>query len=1160
MDTVACPSCGEENPARFRLCGFCGTSLAPVPETIVCSGCGEENPSKFRLCGFCGTPLAAGSASVAPTGTAPGGHGGSTATSPAPPTSTRSRGSTPSAAGADHGVSLASTAGGDASPFGSLLAPARPQPAATAPILPAQEVRKFVTLVFTDLKDSTALTGSIDAEAMNEIKARYFSSMAVEIERYGGKVEKNIGDAIMAVFGLVRAHEDDALRAVRAAHSMQKVLAALNEDLERYYGVRITNRTGVNTGEIVANTDPNADQNLATGDAVNVTARLEQNAPAGEILIGEVTYELVRNHVEVERLELTLKGKPEPVPAFRLIDVRSEPVARVGAAAAPFVGREAEMDVLRGALTEVSTSRSARLVTVIGDAGVGKTRLITDFIGRVEDEASVFRGRCLAWGDGITFWPLVEIVRSAARISEDDSPEAARARIGALLATDDPDRDAIVDRVASAVGLSSSSHPVAELFWGARKLLESQAVERPLVIVIDDIHSAEATFIEFLDHVVESVRDRSILILCSARPELVDVHGEWLATAAVERVDLAPLGAADVEAMIDRLLAGVALSAETREKVVAAAEGNPLYIEQIVSLLRERDPGGDVVVPPTIAALLAERLDGLSREERAVVDPAAVIGLVFAGAAIAQLVPDQIRDEVDGHLAALDRKQFVHPLVSDADDAMFRFHHILVRDAAYQSLLKRARATLHERFVEWAEPVNRERGRETEFEEILGYHLEQAVRYRSELGPLDDQGRSIAVRAAAKLASAGRRAFARGDTPAACNLLRRAVALLPTDDPGRVELMGDLAYALMEEGRFDESRGVITESAAIAERLGDRRLAARSRIAARRLDVVLSELEGGIERAIADTTEAIQILVETGDEAGLARAWQLLMVIHGTTGAYDVAADAAKRVVEHARAAGDTRMASRGAMGYATTALLGPTPVSVALATCEGLVRDVTGDRKAESVILGVLAQMHAMSGDFDLARDLYRRAASSLADLGPSVTSATLSTESSRVEALAGDYPAAERELRRDDLALAAMGERYYRSTVDALLAQVLVAQDKLVEAEAFSRQAEDLADEDDVSSQVFWRTARARIFALTGQSEAGEALARQAVELARGTVDICLLGGALVDLAFVLERAGRQNEAEPPLREALQLFQRKEDRTSVQRVRSLLGEPAAV
>jgi tetratricopeptide (TPR) repeat protein len=284
------------------------------------------------------------------------------------------------------------------------------------------------------------------------------------------------------------------------------------------------------------------------------------------------------------------------------------------------------------------------------------------------------------------------------------------------------------------------------------------------------------------------------------------------------------------------------------------------------------------------------------------------------------------------------------------------------------------------------------------------------------------------------------------------------------------------------------------------------------------------------------------------------------MIIRGTTGAYDDAAEAAKQVVQHARAAGDSRQASRGAMGYATTALLGPTPVGEALATCEGLARDVAGDRKAESVILGVLAQLHAMNGEFGIARDLYRRAAASLADLGPSITSATLSTESSRVEALAGDYPAAERELRRDDLALAAMGERYYRSTVDALLAQVLVVQGKLEEGEAFSRQAEELADEDDVSSQVFWRCARARIYAATGRAEEGEALARQAVELARGTVDICLLGGALLDLADVLGQRGRQNEAEPPLREALQLFERKEDRTSVRRVRGLLGEPAAV
>jgi predicted ATPase len=390
----------------------------------------------------------------------------------------------------------------------------------------------------------------------------------------------------------------------------------------------------------------------------------------------------------------------------------------LAAAAAPFVGREAELDVLRGAYSEVIAKRIARLVAVIGDAGVGKTRLISDFMSNVRLEASIFRGRCLAYGDGITFWPLVEIVRSAARIGEDDSPVTARGRIAGLIPAADPDHDAIVDRVASAVGLSTSTHPVAELFWGVRKLLEAQAAKGPLVILIDDIHWAETTFLDLLDHLTESVRDAPLLLLCSARPEVADVHAEWLDSASLERIDLHPLGPAEVETMIDRLLAGTEVAADTKAKVIAAAEGNPLYIEQIVTMLRERVPstGDAVVVPPTISALLAARLDGLSRPERAVVDPAAVIGLTFPGAAITHLVPDAIRGDVGDHLVALDRKQFVHPVTTDANaeaDELFRFHHILVRDATYQGLLKRTRASLHERFVEWAEPVNRERGRET---------------------------------------------------------------------------------------------------------------------------------------------------------------------------------------------------------------------------------------------------------------------------------------------------------------------------------------------------------------------------------------------------------------------------------------------------------------
>jgi class 3 adenylate cyclase/tetratricopeptide (TPR) repeat protein len=1144
MDTILCPSCNEENPARFRLCGFCGTSLAPVPETIVCSGCGEENPSKFRLCGFCGTPLAAGSPV------------GSTATPPAAsgPLAPPAEPPIPATGGVSGGGSPAATAGGDAMPLGSLLAAAPARPATATPILPAQEVRKFVTLVFTDLKDSTALTGSIDAEAMNEIKARYFSSMAVEIERHGGKVEKNIGDAIMAVFGLIRAHEDDALRAVRAAFGMQRALARLNEDLERFYGVQITNRTGVNTGEIVANTDPDADQNLATGDAVNVAARLEQSAPAGEILIGEVTYELVRGHVDVERVELTLKGKPEPVPAYRLIDVRAIAPPETAASAAPFVGRETEMDLLRGAFAEVGSSRVARLVTVIGDAGVGKTRLISDFIGRVQAEATIFRGRCLSYGDGITFWPLVEIVRSAARIGEDDTAEIARARIATLLPSDEPDRDAIVDRVASAIGLSASSHPVAELFWGARKLLEAQAAERPVVILIDDIHSAEATFLDFLDHVVDSVRDAPILLLCSARPEIADVHGEWLASTPLGRIDLAPLGPADVEAMIERLLAGVELTLETREKVIAAAEGNPLYIEQIVTMLRERDPGGDVSVPPTIAALLAARLDALTRSERAVVDPAAVIGLVFPAAAIAQLVPDTLRPAVDDHLTALDRKQFVHPVDADAEDPAFRFHHILVRDAAYQSLLKRARATLHERFVEWAEPVNRDRGRETEFEEILGYHLEQAVRYRSELGPLDEQGRSIAERAADKLGSAGRRAFSRGDLPAAANLLRRGSMLLGPGSANRVQLLLDLGSVLLENGDFSGSLTAIDEARAAADELGNERLARHATVTRNIHTHLGTEVVGHSAETIAATEEQIAWFEAAEDHVGLTLAWRLIAAIHGTAGRYAEARVAIQRVIASARKTGDSRALNRGAIAFAVLSLHGDTPVPDAIAACEALSRDVAGDRKSEAVILGVRALLLAMTGQFAEARRLAATGRSMVVDLGPSITASTTSTESARIELQADDPAAAAALLERDLVELDALGERYFRSTIAGLHAHARLGMDDLDGAAASIELARSLADPDDTEAQVLWRSAQGRILARTGAADEAVAVATEATTLARETTDIALQAETLTDLGLVLLELGRRNDAEPPLREALALFAAKGMTVGTDRVEKLL------
>ena len=1064
---------------------------------VLCPSCGEENPAKFRLCGYCGTPLAQDAAD-APAASAPA----------APVVETR---------------------------------------------LPAREIRKTVTLLFTDLKDSTALTGSIDAEAMNEIKARYFSAMATQIRRHGGEVEKNVGDAIMAVFGRIRAREDDALRAVRAAHGMQAVLAELNDDFQRSYGVQIANRTGVNTGEIVANTDPTADQNLATGDAVNVAARLEQNAPPGEVLLGQVTHELVRHDVEVERLELALKGKPEPVPAYRLIDVRQ--TATPVHADTPLLGRDSEVQQLRQAYDVMAAERTPRLLTVTGEAGVGKSRLIADFMAGVAERAEVLRGRCLAYGDGITFWPLVEIVRSAAEIVDDDSGQDARTKIAALLPANDPDREAVIDRVASAIGLSTRDFPVTEIFWGARRVLEARTADRPVVVVVDDIHSAEATFLDLLTHLVESPTPRPILVLCSARPDVSSVHTDWWEATGHARIELSPLGAEAVESIIDELLGQVILSPRTRQRVITASQGNPLYVEQLVSMLRDRPAGDgdDVDMPPTIAALLSARLDALSGRERAVIEPASVIGVQFPAAAVHHLVPDPVRAGVASHLDSLRSKQFIQPTTQSGEDDAYRFHHVLVRDAAYQGLLKRARATLHEEFVAWAEPVNAERGRETEFEEILGYHLEQAVRYRRELGPLDDHGRDLAKRAATRLANAGMRALDRSDAPAAANLLGRSAELLDQRDPVRLELVPDLGEALMVLSRFDDAAALLSSALEVARELGDRRLEGRVRLRQLTLDLVGGEADEA--PALAEAEALLASLVELGDHGGAARAWRVLSLIHANAGHYDHIAEATQHLIEEGMASGEERLVRQGATGYAVASVLGTTHVTEALGTCERILGEVTGDRRAEAIVCGVLAQLRAMQGDFDAARAMYRKEVSLLADLGVSRESASTSIESALVEILAGDLHAAESHLRRDDALLAELGERYFRSTVAGMLGRVLLLRDNKADAEGFVVLAEALSEADDAHSQVLWRSARARLLADEAPDRALE-LALGAVDFAESTADLELRGDAWSDLGEVHASLGNADDAMKALEQALALYQRKGDATSAVRAGRRLDE----
>jgi tetratricopeptide (TPR) repeat protein len=536
------------------------------------------------------------------------------------------------------------------------------------------------------------------------------------------------------------------------------------------------------------------------------------------------------------------------------------------------------------------------------------------------------------------------------------------------------------------------------------------------------------------------------------------------------------------------------------------------------------------------------------------VDPGSVIGLTFALDAVTELVDDAARPRLGDDLDVLAGKQLVRRLPDE--EILYRFGHQIIRDTAYGSLLKRIRAMLHERFVTWAERVNRERGRELEFEEILGYHLEQAYHYRTELGVIDAAAREVADRAASKLSSAGRRALARSDMPAAAGLLARATALLPELDPLRIELLLDLSEVDIELGELEAAAVAVGEARSAAAQLSDQRLLARtslSRIFLR--NYAPSVMPGHSDDDATLVRDAMAALEEAGDHAGLARAWRVQAVLSSRAGRYDDVSSAAEHLIEHAAAAGEERLVARGASGYANQAVWSSQPVEELTTRIQGLLDQVHGDRKAEATIALSLAQLRAMEGQFDLARELYRRGQMLLRELGPSVSAMTTSIASAHVEVLAGDLAAAEAELRRDEADLAGLDERFYRSSIAGTLARVLLLAGKLDEAERFARVAEEIADPDDTDPQVLWRSVRSRLLALRGEPDEAIRLSDEAMDLVAQTEDIILKAEALVDRSSVLAAAGRTDAAGPALETAIGLYERKGDVISAGRVRRELG-----
>ena len=1027
------------------------------------------------------------------------------------------------------------------------------------PAAPAAEVRKTVTVVFSDVAGSTALGERLDPEALRRVMSRYFDAMRAILEGHGGTVEKFIGDAVMAVFGVPAVHEDDALRATRAAAEMRPALADLNKELERDHGVTISNRTGVNTGEVVVGA---GGQTFATGDAVNTAARLEQAAASGEILVGETTYRLVRDAVVAEEVAaVEAKGKAEPVLAWRLVSVHPSAEGIARRRDVPIVGRERELRLLREAFDRAVADRSCVLFTIFGAPGVGKSRLVEEFLGGLDAEA--LRGRCLPYGDGITYWPVVEMLTRAAGLSELDGPDEIRGKLRRLAGEGD-DGELVTERLAQLLGVAGATAAAEETFWAVRRLFESLARTRPLVVDLDDIQWAEPTLVDLIDHVADWTRDAPVLVLCSARPDLLDARPEWGGGKRnAASIDLEPLSAAETERLVAQLLPGV--PGEVADRVAGAAEGVPLFVEHLVAMLVEdgtltRDGDGwsvqgdlgSLAVPPTVSALIEARLERLPPEELAALELASVEGKTFHRGAVQALSPEGEASQVPGRLLALVRRDLIRPGESlFAGEDAFAFRNLLIRDAAYARISKEARAELHERYAGWLDGHTDRR--EGEFDEIVGYHLERAAHLRAEIAPGDERAGAVGRLAASRLGVAGRRAFDRGDLRAAVRLLGRADALLTPTSSERTPLLLDLGVALEREGRYDEAIDALVAAERLAREAGERSSIAR---AIARRQFVRSHIEGTPQTELESELEPLLPgLEEAGEDAAVAEVCAFLGVSLMWRGSNMRALELLERAEALAARSGEDWLASQTASWIPAVLSAAPIPTEAARERWREVRDGPEMTRYARAFGDALDAHTLGMMGRLDEARAQWREAQAVMVELGDATSASAMHMQSGYIELTAGEFAAAEEILAEGDRGLERLGEGGYRSTVLCFQADAIQALGRPEEAIAVTEHAEGISFPDDFETNSGWRAARARALADIGAFEEGERFAREALEEVASTDSIETQARSWASLGYVLASAARTTEAIDAYGEALERFERKGCAPASDRVRRTIA-----
>jgi class 3 adenylate cyclase/cellobiose-specific phosphotransferase system component IIA len=966
-------------------------------------------------------------------------------------------------------------------------------------------IRKTVTVLFVDMKGSTELGEALDPEAFRRVMQDYYDMARQVIERHGGTVAKFVGDAVMAVFGIPRVREDDAVRSVRTAAEIRAHLRGVGSA----FGVELEVRVGINTGPVAAGSSSDA---LALGDAVNVAARLEQAATPGEILLGSRTLQLVRDAVTVERLDpLVLKGKATPVEAWRLLSI--DPVAPGLARRfdSPLVGREAEGKILWWAYDRAKTQLRCHLVALLGEAGVGKSRVVADWLRELGEDAMVLDGRCLHYGEGITFWPIAEALR----------PLGARA-------------ETVLRRLEK--GLVAAPQ---ELFFDVRQLIESVARARPVVVVLDDLQWAQPMLVDLVDHILEFSRDAAILLLCLARAESYEVSSVWDDSKPnVTVMTVRPLSDVEARHLLEQLKPR-GLDGASRARLISACRGNPLFLEELARSTRSGDSSS---VPPSIQALLAARLEELPERELALLQRGAVEGEVFHRSALNRSGGDQRPEQTDAVLEALLRKGLIRIDGAQlSSEQTFRFHHLLVRDAAYDALAKATRVELHERFATWLEHSGRSRW---ELDEISGWHLEQAAAYCGELG-LPERA-ALAARSSDQLSAAGRRASARQDFGAADNLLSRALTQAPEDRGARASVALELADVLVQAAHFARVPQLLDEAAS------DPSLTPYTTLVHAALLLYTDPAEGA---ALTRRTvpRILDQLRATGDHRGVARAHFALFEAHWLASRADPSAAELRRVIAAARRANAADLEARALMFMAGPVVFGPASPTV--------MRQELAKMDAADIgpLVGfgaefVRAALSRMNGSFDEARlhcDGVRTAA---AALGMPAFAAGAGQMAGDIELSAGRPAAAVAELRRTAAALDKLGEVAMRSTVLARLAYALLENEKPLQAERAAHQAEKLSAPEDVINFACTNGVLAEVFAQRGAFPRAEALAQSALSYALQTDFPSAHADAHLAMARVAAACGRRKAAAQSAGQALMACEMKGDKPLADRARTLV------